>query len=88
MAVAQDALDPTAAAGKIIFEETAGGVGCQSCHGMDATGDVGPDIRGRSSADILAQLQTNEEMAFIELTDEERDQVATYLLYLHDLEAH
>ena len=81
-------LDPVAALGKVIFEETAGGVGCQACHGMDAKGDIGPDIRGRDSVAILAQLKTNEVMAFITLTPEEVDQVAAYLRYLHDIEAH
>ncbi|MDZ4134823.1 MAG: cytochrome c [Paracoccaceae bacterium] len=88
-AVADDAgLDPIAAAGKVIFEETAGGVGCQTCHGPEAKGDVGPDIRGRTSKDILTQLKNNTNMQFIKLTKDEVDQVATYLLYLHDLEAH
>lgn len=81
-------LDPVAAAGKIIFEETAGGVGCKECHGMNAEGDVGPNIVGQDAVAILAQLQTNENMGFIELTEEEIDQVAAYLRYLHDLEAH
>lgn len=82
---AQPALDADAAAGKIIFEETAGGVGCQQCHAMDATGDVGPDIRGRSAADILNQLQINENMTFIELSQQEAEQVSAYLAYLDDL---
>lgn len=81
-------LDPAAAAGKVIFEETAGGVGCKSCHGEDAKGDVGPDIRGRDTTAILEQLRVNEQMAFIELSDEEVASVAEYLRYLHDLEAH
>lgn len=81
-------LDPVAEAGKLIFEETAGGVGCGACHGMDAKGDSAPDIRGRDSVAILQQLQVNEDMAFIELSKEEVDSVAAYLRYLHDVEAH
>ena len=81
-------LDPVAEAGKVIFEETAGGVGCAACHGMDAKGDIGPDIRGRDSVAILGEIQTNEDMQFIELTREEVDSVAVYLRYLHDIEAH
>lgn len=79
---ADAALDPSVAAGKIIFEETAGGVGCMSCHGQDATGDFGPDIVGMDAAMIQVQLESNENMTFIELTDEEVEQVAAYLAYL------
>lgn len=81
-------LDPIAAKGKVIFEETAGGVGCASCHGPTAEGDVGPNIQGRDAVAILEQLETNEAMEFISLTNEERDQVAAYLRYLHDQVAH
>lgn len=87
-AFADAALDPFAAAGKVIFEETAGGVGCAACHGVDAKGAEGPDIRGRDPAAILEQLQVNDSMAFIELTPEQLDQVAAYLRYLHDAAAH
>jgi len=88
-AQAQDAaLDPEAAAGKVIFEETAGDVGCKTCHGMDALGDVGPNIRGKDSVAILKQLKTNDNMKFIKLTKKEVDQVATYLRYLHDTTTH
>lgn len=81
-------LDPVAAAGKVIFEKTAGGVGCAACHGMTAEGDIGPNIVGRDSVAILDTLRVNAEMQFIQLTEEEIDQVAAYLRYLHDLEAH
>lgn len=81
-------LDPIAAKGKVIFEETAGGVGCASCHGETAQGDVGPNIQGRDALAILDQLNTNEAMQFIALSEEERDQVAAYLRYLHDQVAH
>ena len=81
-------LDPVALAGKKIFEETAGGVGCASCHGMKAEGDIGPAIHGQDAVAILNQLKVNEAMQFITLTPEEVDQVAAYLRYLHDTEAH
>lgn len=88
-ALAQDApLDPQAAAGKEIFEKSAGGVGCAMCHGMDANGDIGPGIRGADPALIMEQLSSNEQMTFISLSDEEVQQVADYLRYLHDQEAH
>lgn len=60
-------LDPEIAAGKVIFEETAGGVGCQSCHGIDAKGGFGPDIRGANAGSIREQLMGNEDMQFIKL---------------------
>lgn len=81
-------LDPVAAAGKKIFEETAGGVGCAACHGESAHGGVGPDIVGTDSVAILNQLANNEAMSFIELTEDEVNQVAAYMRYLHDLESH
>lgn len=81
-------MDPIAAKGKQIFDETAGGVGCQSCHGDTGEGLVGPNIRGKDTTTILDQLRTNEKMQFIELSPDDVDSVAIYLRYLHDLEAH
>lgn len=81
-------LGPEAAEGKEIFETTAGGVGCASCHGDGAQGDVGPDIRGKDALAILTQLETNEAMGFIELVPEQIDKVAAYLRFLHDQQAH
>ncbi len=83
-AMGQDTLPPDVAAGKLIFEETAGGVGCASCHGMDAQGDDGPAIVGAPVDLIIAQFDNNENMTFIELTDEEVQQVAAYLAYLSE----
>ena len=38
-------LYPLAAKGKVIFDETAGDIGCAACHGEDARGDgAAPDI--------------------------------------------
>ncbi len=53
------------AEGKIIFEETAGGVGCASCHGMDGSGDIGPDIRGYDDLDVSAAFNSVFEMQFL-----------------------
>ncbi len=75
--------DPQVLLGKIVFEETAGGVGCMSCHGEDGSGDFGPDIRGKLSTDILQQLRSNPAMEIISLNDEELAAVAAYLDYLH-----
>jgi len=84
---AQD-LDPQAAAGKLLFDETAGDIGCAACHGTDATGDIGPDILGMDPVAILAALRTVPDMGFITLTEAEVSQVAEYLRHLHELEAH
>nr|WP_306266840.1 cytochrome c [Pararhizobium sp. IMCC3301] len=81
-------MNEDAAAGKVIFDETAGGVGCQACHGADGSGDSAPDIRGRDARTILDQLRRNENMAFIKLNRKQVDQVAAYLDYLHALETH
>lgn len=72
-------VDPVALPGKRIFEETAGGVGCASCHLEDGTGDVGPNIQGRTAKEIREALGRVEKMAMIELTETEIDQVAEYL---------
>lgn len=75
--------------GKVIFEETAGDVGCAACHRPDATGDVGPNIQGRTAADIRAALNGGvEDMQFIELTEDEIQQVAEYLAYLLEASPH
>ena len=71
------------AAGKVIFEETAGGVGCASCHGMKAQGDIGPAIAGQTVENIQLQMETNENMGFIELTEDELKQVEAYLAVLN-----
>ncbi len=57
--------DEVLAAGKLLFEETAGHVGCASCHGMDGSGDIGPDIRGKDDLDITGALQAVTEMNFL-----------------------
>lgn len=77
-----DDLTPEQAAGKVIFEETAGGIGCAACHGMDAGGDVGPPIAGQSFDTIKLQFSVNPNMQFFELTDEEITQVVAYLTLL------
>ena len=70
------------AAGKEVFDKTAGSVGCAYCHHADATGDVvigSPDIRGVTEAQIVDALATRAQMAFITLTDDEIKAVAAYL---------
>jgi len=70
------------AKGEEIFQKTAGGVGCQYCHGKDAKGgNLGPDIRGKTGEEIIGALG-RDPMTFIYLTDEEIEAVAIYLKYL------
>ncbi len=67
------------ARGEQIFQKTAGGVGCASCHGIEATGMVGPNIRGRTASQIASALGRVEAMSFIKLTSEDVEAVAAYL---------
>lgn len=85
--VASEAIPPGSqmAAGKLLFEETAGGVGCQTCHGEGATGtELGPDIRGKDETAIMQNLRVNQNMGFLELSTEDIEAIATYLAYLKD----
>ena len=69
--------------GKLIFQETAGGVGCQYCHGQDASGLSGPDIRAKTADDIRNALAGGvPDMGFFTLTDQEIEAVAAYLASL------
>jgi len=81
-----DADDPLLAQGKLIFEETAGGVGCAACHGLDATGDLdagGPFIQGASKAQLDAALDGGvPDMDFIKLNRQEEKAVLAYLQHL------
>ncbi|HEY3365563.1 MAG TPA: hypothetical protein VGK74_10960 [Symbiobacteriaceae bacterium] len=71
---------------KVLFQETAGGQGCQQCHGKDAKGTVevgAPDIRGKQEADIRKALENVEMMRIVKLSDEEITAVAAYLQVLN-----
>jgi mono/diheme cytochrome c family protein len=75
-----------AANGKVIFEKTAGGVGCAACHGLDGRGKrdlASPNIRGKAVSDILRALETRAQMRFINLSDDELEAVAAYLKALN-----
>ncbi len=75
------------AKGKLIYEKTAGGVGCASCHGLDGKGDktVGaPDNRGATEEKLRNALLGAPLMSFIKLTDEEITAVVAYLKWLGD----
>ncbi|MBI2906792.1 MAG: c-type cytochrome [Chloroflexi bacterium] len=73
--------DPLAR-GELIYQKTAGGIGCASCHGPDARGKVGPDIRGKTAAQIAAALERSASMKAVQLEPAEIDAVAAYLATL------
>ena len=82
------AQDVTAASldhGKRLFFEEAGGIGCAACHGEDAKGYIGSDIRGRSVKEIKAATNAVSDMqgaGLDQLAKEEIDHVAAYLATL------
>jgi len=65
---------------------TVAGLGCKSCHGEFAEGDlgVGPFIRGAPEGAIRAAIEATNEMLVVKqaIRDEEIDAVAAYLGYL------
>ncbi len=65
MATTVSADEDQLAMGKLLFEETAGEMGCAACHSIDGSGDVGPDIRGLDDLDITAAFQSVMEMQFL-----------------------
>jgi len=81
------AVDPEAdgdliADGKLLFDKTAGGLGCAYCHQADAKGDLeigSPDIRGVTESQIIDALVTRVQMTFLDLSDYEVSAVAAYL---------
>lgn len=84
-AVAPIAANP-AALGRDIFEKTAGGVGCASCHGMNARGGVqfnAPDIRGADEARVRSALAGVTFMSRITLNDAEITAVVGHLQELN-----
>ncbi|MBI4220912.1 MAG: cytochrome c [Chloroflexi bacterium] len=80
------------ALGKEVFEKKAGNVGCKACHGISGKGDVGigPNIRGKTAADIrriLEDVDSPEDPGLMRrvvtnLNDEDIEAVAAYLQYL------
>jgi mono/diheme cytochrome c family protein len=70
------------AQGKLIFLETAGGVGCQYCHGPDGSGMVGPDIRGATGLMVQGALDRAPDMLFITLEPWEFYAIEAYLATL------
>lgn len=74
--------------GKHIFR-TVANVGCSTCHGTFALGDlgIGPVIRGVDTVRIQGALEGAEEMGFLVpiMTDQMIEDVAYYLAYLDTL---
>jgi mono/diheme cytochrome c family protein len=74
------------AAGREIFEKTAGGVGCASCHGMNGRGGGplnAPDIRGADETRIRSALTGVVVMSRITLSDAEIAAVVSHLQALN-----
>ncbi len=67
--------------GREIFDETAGGVGCASCHGLDGQGGgAGPNILGIGEFQVREAIRGGvPAMSFIKLNEEEVLAVASYL---------
>lgn len=80
--VAQAGDDPALAKGEKVFN-TVAGVGCKTCHGEYAEGDlgVGPFIRGATEAAIRAAIDATNEMIIVRnvIEDEQIRAVAAYI---------
>jgi mono/diheme cytochrome c family protein len=73
------------ALGRTIFEKTAGGVGCASCHGMNGRGGAqfnAPDIRGADEMRLRSALAGVVVMSQIRLNDAE---IGAVVLHLQEL---
>ncbi len=70
------------AKGEQIYQKTAAGIGCQSCHGVDGKGsNLGPTVRG-ATADGIKRALGSDVMRFISMSEEDIQDVAVYLKYL------
>jgi mono/diheme cytochrome c family protein len=76
--------DDVLALGELLFQELAGGIGCQACHGRDAAGAGASDITGASRSAITNALSgVIPPMDFTpRLTPDEIEAVYRYLLWL------
>ena len=69
--------------GERIFQKDAGeGVGCSFCHGADAKGSIGPNIRGKTPDDIRGALARVDAMSFLRLNQKKIEAVSEYLKWL------
>jgi mono/diheme cytochrome c family protein len=68
--------------GEDLYQRTAGGMGCAACHGTDAYGNIGPNIRSSSAQEIQDALQNVAAMKFLKLNDDDVNAIAAYLTKL------
>ncbi len=77
--------DPLIAEGERVFNEVAG-IGCKTCHGEYAEGDlgVGPFIRGVTEGAIRASIEATNEMVVVRtaISEDEIKAVAAFLNHL------
>jgi mono/diheme cytochrome c family protein len=75
------------AAGRLLYEQTAGGMGCAACHGNFGLGDLGMGsyVRGIGEQTVRDSLESVEAMASLSLSDEEIGAVTAYLQWLGTL---
>jgi mono/diheme cytochrome c family protein len=77
--------DPLLAEGKRVFNEVAG-VGCKTCHGEYAEGDLGVGVfmRGASEGAIRAAIDAIAEMVVVKnvITEDEIEAISAYVEYL------
>jgi mono/diheme cytochrome c family protein len=77
--------DPLWAEGKRVFNEVAG-VGCKTCHGEYAEGDLGVGVfmRGASEGAIRAAIDAIAEMVVVKnvITEDEIEAISAYVEYL------
>jgi mono/diheme cytochrome c family protein len=72
--------------GRLLFEKTAGGIGCATCHGTNARGGGqynAQDIRGASEDRIRAALVSVQVMNRFKLTDAEITALVAHLAELN-----
>ena len=77
--------DDTFKLGESIFIDSAykkGGIGCSTCHGPEARGDIGPNIRGKTPGDIASALESIDAMEFLNLSQKKVEAVSEYLKWL------
>lgn len=65
--------------GEELYLRKAAGAGCAVCHGADARGGMGPNVRGISAQKIRDALKTGTIMKSIKVTDDEIEAVSAYL---------
>lgn len=81
--------NPLLSDGARVFDEVAG-VGCKTCHGEYAEGDlgVGPYIRGATEGSIRAAIDATPEMVVVKnaITEEEISAISAYVSHLGSMQ--